>query len=123
MWRNRFGRGFGPVVCQITDDDDDVFRIKGKDKFIAVNVVKVYRGSRCIAPLSLNLYSRRQFYLKLQITGGHWGVVFRDVACNWQLATGVWSNISQLHPNDMVSIHPDALQCCQWRIYRKADEA
>ena len=23
MWRNRFGRGFGPVVCQITDDDDD----------------------------------------------------------------------------------------------------
>jgi len=24
MWRNRFGRGFGPVVGQITDDDDDV---------------------------------------------------------------------------------------------------
>jgi len=24
MWRNRFGRGFGPVVWQITDDDDDV---------------------------------------------------------------------------------------------------
>ena len=23
MWRNRFGRGFGPVVSQITDDDDD----------------------------------------------------------------------------------------------------
>jgi hypothetical protein len=22
-WRNRFGRGFGPVVWQITDDDDD----------------------------------------------------------------------------------------------------
>ena len=22
MWRNRFGRGFGPVVWQITDDDD-----------------------------------------------------------------------------------------------------
>ena len=22
MWRNRFGRGFGPVVRQITDDDD-----------------------------------------------------------------------------------------------------
>ena len=22
MWRNRFGRGFGPVVLQITDDDD-----------------------------------------------------------------------------------------------------
>jgi hypothetical protein len=21
-WRNRFGRGFGPVVWQITDDDD-----------------------------------------------------------------------------------------------------
>jgi len=23
MWRNRFGRGFGLVVWQITDDDDD----------------------------------------------------------------------------------------------------
>ena len=23
MWRNHFGRGFGPVVWQITDDDDD----------------------------------------------------------------------------------------------------
>jgi len=23
MWRNRFGRGFGPVVWHITDDDDD----------------------------------------------------------------------------------------------------
>ena len=22
MWRNRFGRGFGPVVWQITDDDE-----------------------------------------------------------------------------------------------------
>jgi hypothetical protein len=22
-WRNRFGRGCGPVVCQIGDDDDD----------------------------------------------------------------------------------------------------
>jgi len=22
MWRNRFARGFGPVVWQITDDDD-----------------------------------------------------------------------------------------------------
>jgi len=21
MWRNRFGRGFGPVIWQITDDD------------------------------------------------------------------------------------------------------
>ena len=26
MWRNRFGRGFGPVVWQITDDDDDVLK-------------------------------------------------------------------------------------------------
>jgi len=24
MWRNRFGRGFGPVFRQITDDDDGV---------------------------------------------------------------------------------------------------
>jgi len=23
MWRNRFGRGFGPVVWQITDDHND----------------------------------------------------------------------------------------------------
>ena len=27
MWRNRFGRGFGPVVWQITAGDDDVFII------------------------------------------------------------------------------------------------
>ena len=26
MWRNRFGRGFGLVVWQITDDDDDMVR-------------------------------------------------------------------------------------------------
>jgi len=25
MWRNRFGRGFGPVVWQITDDDESCF--------------------------------------------------------------------------------------------------
>jgi len=33
MWRNRFGRGFGPVVWQITDDDDDdeFLRILGTD--------------------------------------------------------------------------------------------
>ena len=24
MWRNRFGRDFGPVIWQITDDDDDI---------------------------------------------------------------------------------------------------
>ena len=40
MWRNRFGRGFGPVVWQITDDDDDewvrsssiVMRLHGEDE-------------------------------------------------------------------------------------------
>jgi len=30
MWRNRFGRGFGPVVWQITDDDDDVMILEDK---------------------------------------------------------------------------------------------
>ena len=24
MWSNRFGRGFGPVVRQITDNDDEI---------------------------------------------------------------------------------------------------
>ena len=33
MWRNRFGRGFGPVVWQITDDDDDDIPIKYKNKY------------------------------------------------------------------------------------------
>ena len=28
MWRNRFGRGFGPGVWQITDDDDHNERLK-----------------------------------------------------------------------------------------------
>jgi len=27
MWRNRFGRGFGHVVWQITDDDDDDYSL------------------------------------------------------------------------------------------------
>ena len=27
MWRNRFGRGFGPVVSQITDDDDNDLKL------------------------------------------------------------------------------------------------
>ena len=30
MWRNRFGRGFGPVVWQITDDDDDLPTLSSK---------------------------------------------------------------------------------------------
>ena len=30
MWRNRFGRGFGPVVWQITDDDDDLLKFIGE---------------------------------------------------------------------------------------------
>ena len=30
MWRNRFERGFGPVVSQITDDDDDILYIVHK---------------------------------------------------------------------------------------------
>ena len=34
MWRNRFGRGFWPVVWQVTDDDDDVH------VFNCVNVVE-----------------------------------------------------------------------------------
>ena len=28
MWRNRFGRGFGPVVWQITDDDDYIYSLQ-----------------------------------------------------------------------------------------------
>jgi len=28
MWRNLFGRGFGPVVWQITDGDDESFKAK-----------------------------------------------------------------------------------------------
>jgi hypothetical protein len=33
-WRNRFGRGFGPVVLQITDDDDNNEKV-----FIAIQNV------------------------------------------------------------------------------------
>ena len=37
VWRNRLGRGFGPVVRQTTDDDDDddiyiyIYRVFQKD--------------------------------------------------------------------------------------------
>jgi hypothetical protein len=61
------------------------------------------------------------------------GVVFRVLTCilvGGSVDTGVWRNIGKLHPNigklhpnDVVSIHPDALQCCQWRNYREAEEA
>jgi len=52
----------------------------------------VYTESRCAAALNLNLCNRWQFYLRLQSTGGHWGVVFRDMTCKlmggWILAFG-----------------------------------
>ena len=38
MWRNRFGRGFGPVVWQITDDDDDAASTNCVDLRRCVNV-------------------------------------------------------------------------------------
>ena len=36
MWRNRFGRGFGPVVWQITDDDDELFTCVSRHKCISI---------------------------------------------------------------------------------------
>jgi len=39
MWRNRFGRGFGPVVWLITDDDDDDDDDDVHDKIIKCRTV------------------------------------------------------------------------------------
>ena len=36
MWRNRFGRGFGPVVWQITDDDEVALNVQLKDKAVGL---------------------------------------------------------------------------------------
>jgi len=44
MWRNHSARGFGPVVGQITDDDDTTMKARG--------------GNGSIVPLSLNLSTR-----------------------------------------------------------------
>ena len=41
MWRNHFGRGFGPVVWQITDDDDDDIDTR---KYIVITVRIILRG-------------------------------------------------------------------------------
>ena len=42
MWRNRFGRGFGPVVWQITDDDD---YFTGDEAYpLSEDLMKVYLG-------------------------------------------------------------------------------
>ena len=47
VWRNHFGRGFGPVVCQITDDDKmkgywtgEVCTVNGEKR----NVYKIFIG-------------------------------------------------------------------------------
>jgi len=42
MWRNRFGRGFGPVVWQITDDDDDL-NIKKKNCWGNSSFIKIWQ--------------------------------------------------------------------------------
>ena len=49
MWRNRFGRGFGPVVWQITDDDD-------------VNECCYYILNMELTDLALNLYISKHIY-------------------------------------------------------------
>jgi len=48
MWRNRFGRGFGPVVWQITDDDDDHEAMCIK-YYVCVSVFLPYLSSTQIA--------------------------------------------------------------------------
>ena len=42
MWRNRFGRGFGPVVLQITDDDTCVRFIRNLF-FFSRYIISIYR--------------------------------------------------------------------------------
>jgi hypothetical protein len=32
-WRNRFGRGYGPVMWQITDDNDDDYSVNVTPKY------------------------------------------------------------------------------------------
>ena len=51
MWRNRFGRGFGPVIWQITDDDADdddvsieVTRRRGRRRKKLMDDLKDRRG-------------------------------------------------------------------------------
>ena len=62
MWRNRFGRGFGPVVWQITDEDDDVKLLYLLNRIIATILAPLIDG----ALLSFEyLYHNRILHLKL----------------------------------------------------------
>jgi len=40
LWRNRFGRDFGPVVWQITDDDDDCTRLPDDGSSVIRNMLE-----------------------------------------------------------------------------------
>ena len=48
MWMKRFGRGFGPLVWQITDDDDDDHTATCRPLFKrSVSLLKLTRQSSC----------------------------------------------------------------------------
>ena len=73
MWRNRFGRGFGPVVWQITDDDDDESKIIRKtpvqQKFNSVHdhtatpSFSYHEFGKCCALIISKQYSNPQFFI------------------------------------------------------------
>ena len=63
MWRNCFGRGFGPVVWQINDDDDDgysllicmwlkmqYFDIKMSESKATISILHTEHRSQCSSP-------------------------------------------------------------------------
>jgi len=57
MWRNRFGREFGPVVWQVTDCDDVQYfsiEIKVKSEFISMQAMK-FMGIRTVDTVILEI--------------------------------------------------------------------
>jgi hypothetical protein len=54
-WRNRFGRGFGPVVWQITDDDDVQWSIY-------YNYIVMYNGVHIIWLLLMNAAEKQVIF-------------------------------------------------------------
>jgi len=44
VWRNHFGRGFGPVAWQITDDDDYILYIKMDEQHQSICKYELYKN-------------------------------------------------------------------------------
>jgi len=94
MWRNHFGRGFGPVVWQITDDDDDVVgETWGKE------TTGEYKYNMSVNNTTLYLYTIKMVYCQ--------GDMFRPLLGHLQ---ALWENRSKSYLHFNALWDPKCLQ-------------